>query len=93
METFRKWQNEVIGCFNQNIWLVVDASKVGHGYSKMYVDTCFLVMVSDDQGEAIGKLNQKIHNAYKRHTYYFHFNGLYGTRLAEYVKIDGILCK
>ena len=24
METFRKWQNEVIGGFNQNIWLVLN---------------------------------------------------------------------
>ena len=67
METFRKSQNEVIGCFNQNNWLVVDASKVGHSYSKMYVDTFFLVMLSYEQVESIETLNQKIHNAYKRH--------------------------
>ena len=65
METFRKWQNEVIGGFNQNIWLVFNFSKVGHGYSKMYVNSCFLVRLINDQGEAIGRLNQEIHNASK----------------------------
>ena len=61
METFQKSKNEVIGGFNHNIWLAVDVSKVGHGYSIMYADSCFLVRVIDEQGEYIEVLNQNIY--------------------------------
>ena len=67
MDTFHKSKNEVIGSFNQNIWLAVDVSKVGNGYLIMYVDTCFLVMLIDEQGEDIEGLNQNIYYAYKRY--------------------------
>ena len=62
MDTFRKWQNEVIGGFNENHWLEVDVSKVGHSSSKRYVDSFCLVRVIEKQGEAIGRLHQTIQN-------------------------------
>ena len=65
MDTFRKWQNEVIGGFNENHWLEVDVSKVGHSSSKRYVDSFCLVRVIEKQGEAIGRLHQTIQNATK----------------------------
>ena len=64
-ETFCKWQNEVIGGFNNKNWLGFDISKVGHGYSKKYVGSRFLISVINEQGEVIGILNQTIQNASK----------------------------
>ena len=65
MDTFRKYQNEVIGVFNKYNWLAVDVSKVGHNSSKRYVDSCYLIMVIDKQSESIGIMNQTILNASK----------------------------
>ena len=65
METFRKLQNEFIGCFNQNKWVEVDDSKVRQGYAKRYVDRRCLVRVIGEQGEAIGRFHQTIQNSTK----------------------------
>ena len=62
METFRKWNKEVIVIFNNNNWLGVNISKVGHGYSKRCINSCCLVGVISEQGEAFGRLNQTILN-------------------------------
>ena len=60
MDTFRKCKNEVIGGFNDNIWFGVDISKVGHGSSRRYVDSCCLARVTETKSEVIGILHQKI---------------------------------
>ena len=65
METFRKWQDEVIGGYNEKYWLTVDVSNFGQGSSKRYVDSRCVVRVIDEQGEAIGRLHQKIKNVNK----------------------------
>ena len=65
MDTFRKWQNEVIAGFNKNNWLAVDVSNVCHGSSERYVNSWCLVGLIDNQVRAIGRLNQTIHNATK----------------------------
>ena len=65
METFHKWQDEVIAGFNENNWLAVDIAKVGQGSTKRYVDSRSVVKVIDEQGEAIGILHEKIQNATK----------------------------
>ena len=65
MKTFRKWQDEVIGDFNENNWLAVDVSKVGQFSTKRYVDSHCVVRVIDKQDEAIGRLHQTIQNATK----------------------------
>ena len=51
METFRKWQDEVIARFNKNNWLAVDVSKAGQGSAKRYVDSRFVVRLVYKQGE------------------------------------------
>ena len=50
METFRKWQDEVIAGFNKNIWLVIDISKFGRGFVKRYVGSRCVVSVIDGKG-------------------------------------------
>ena len=65
METFRKWQDEVIAGFNEKHWLAVDVSKVDQGYAKRYVDSHWVVRVIDDQGEEIVILLQTIQNGIK----------------------------
>ena len=47
METFRKWQNEVISGFNQNIWLAVDVSNLAMVIKKYYVDSLCVVRLID----------------------------------------------
>ena len=42
----------------------VDISKVGHGYLKIHVDSCWWVQVIDEKYEAIGRL----HSAVKKMT-------------------------
>ena len=44
---------------------MVDVSKVCQGSEKSYVNSCFLVRLIDDQGDAFGILHQTIHNATK----------------------------
>ena len=39
IETFHKWQDEVIAGFNETNWLAVDISKIGQGSAKRYVDS------------------------------------------------------
>ena len=65
METFRKWQDEVIAGFNENNQLAVDVSKVRHGSIERYVGSLCLIRVIDEEGEAIGRLHQTIQNATK----------------------------
>ena len=60
METFHKWKNGFIGGFNDKNRFGVDISKVGHDSSKGCIDSCFLVRIIFDQGEAIGILHQTI---------------------------------
>ena len=43
----------------------VKISKVGRGFSKMYVDSRCLITVIYKQGEVIGRLNQTFQNASK----------------------------
>ena len=65
METFHKWQDEVIAGFNEKKWLAVDVSKVGQGYAKSYVDSRCIIRIIADQVEAIGRLHKTIQNATK----------------------------
>ena len=65
MNTFRKWQDEVIAGFNEKNWFSVDFANVGQGYAKRYVDSPCVVRVIDKQGEAIGILHQTIQNPTK----------------------------
>ena len=65
METFCKWQDEVISGFNKPNWLAVDVLKIGQGSAKRYVGSRCVVMVIDKQGEAIGRFHQTIHNVTK----------------------------
>ena len=62
MQTFCKWQDVVIAGFNKNNWLAVDVSKIGQGFAKRYVYSCFIVRVIYKQGKAIGRLHQTIQN-------------------------------
>ena len=65
METFIKWQDEVIAGFNEKNWLSVDVEKVGQGSAKTYVDSNFVVRAIYEQGEEIGRLHQTIQNVTK----------------------------
>ena len=65
IETFHKWEDEVIVGFNGKKWLAVDIAKFGQGSAKRYVDSCSVVRVIDKQGEAIGRLHEKIQNVTK----------------------------
>ena len=65
IETFRKWQDEVMAGFNQKNWLAVDASKVGQGSAKRYVDSRCVGRVIDEKGEVIGRFHQTIQNITK----------------------------
>ena len=64
--TFHKYQDEVIGGFQQNNWLAVDVSKFGQGSAKNYVDSRCVVRVIDEQVEVIGRLHQTIQNVTKK---------------------------
>ena len=55
IQTFHKWQDEVISGFNENNWLAVDIAKVGQGYAKSYVCSRSVVRVIDEQGETMGR--------------------------------------
>ena len=65
METFFKWQNEVIGGSNKNNLFEVNISKVGHVYSKWCVNSRCLIRVIDKQVDDTVRSNQTIHNASK----------------------------
>ena len=65
IQTFHKWQDEVIAGFNENNWLDVAIKKVGQGSAKIYVDSHSVVRVIDEQGEAIGRLYETIVTATK----------------------------
>ena len=55
----------MIAGFNENNWLDVAIKKVGQGSAKRYVDSCSVVRIIDEQGEAIGRLHKTIVNATK----------------------------
>ena len=63
IQTFHKWQDELIAGFNENNWLDVAIKKVGQGYAKRYVDSRSVVKVIDEQGKAIGRLQEMIVNS------------------------------
>ena len=65
IQTFHKWQDEVIAGFNENNWLGFDIKKAGQGSAKRYVDSRSVVRIIDEQGEAIGRLHKTIVNASK----------------------------
>ena len=73
MKTFRKWQDGFNAGFNETNWLAVEVKKFGQGSTKRYVDSCCIVRVIDEKGEAIGILHQTIQNANK------HINVMYTT--------------
>ena len=55
----------MIACFNENNWLDAGIEKVGQGSVKRYVDSRYVVRIIDEQGEAIGRLHEKIVNTTK----------------------------
>ena len=64
-ETFQKWQDEVIAGFKETNWLDITIKKVGQGSSKMYVDSCSVVKVTNEQGDVIRIFHETIVNASK----------------------------
>ena len=62
IQTFQKWQDEVIAGFNEKNWLDIAINKVGQGSAKRYVNSSSVVKVIDEQGEAIGRLHETIVN-------------------------------
>ena len=65
IQTFQKWQDEVISAFNEKHWLDIAIKKVGQGSAKRYVDSPSVVKVIDEQGEAIGRFHKTIVNSSK----------------------------
>ena len=65
MKTFRKWQYEVIGGYDEKYWLTVDVSNFGQVSAKRYVNSRCVVRVINEQGKAIGILHQTIHDVTK----------------------------
>ena len=64
METFCKWQDEVIVGFNEKLavgWRFKSFTR----FWKKFVNICFIVRLIDDQGEVIGRLHQTIQNSTK----------------------------
>ena len=47
------------------LWLSVNISKLGHLYSKILVDGCFLVKAIDKQSDAIVRLQRTVQNVTK----------------------------
>ena len=62
METFCKWQDEVISGFNKPNLLEVDVLNFCQGSAKRYDNSSCVVRVINKQGEAIGILHQTIRN-------------------------------
>ena len=56
---------ELLQVLTKKHWLAVDIAKVGQGSTTMYVDSLCVVRVIDEQGEAIWRLHETIHNATK----------------------------
>ena len=64
-QTFQKWQDEVIACFNEKNWLDITIKKVGQGSSKRYVDSRSIDKIIDKQGDVIRRMHETIVNSSK----------------------------